>query len=264
MATFQTMTGVKLPLQLTLFVGNVLKIKIVPGRGELVPFKLSISPNKSLLLTADDVRTKANFEIYELKANGPGFVRFEAQNAKGTKAGPISVTIKPLLTLPTGNADQLALIKLLLAESPSPYSANYNATTAKTGLQWMRLVVKNRLDMKSGRVGSQGATSMIDVIKSPGQFKGFEEYPTIGTKQQGNITDILTIANDGTHPKQKLFADHIAAAIAAATEQAIVDPCATKLLSWRTEGASSPGGDFKLYKIFSGQDFYTIPAADKK
>ena len=65
MATFQTMTGAKLPLQLTLFVGNVLRIKIVPGSGELVPFKLSISPDKSLLLTSDDVRTKANFEIYD-------------------------------------------------------------------------------------------------------------------------------------------------------------------------------------------------------
>lgn len=49
MATFQTMTGAKLPLQLTLFVGKILKIKIVPGPGELTPFKLTISPEKSLL-----------------------------------------------------------------------------------------------------------------------------------------------------------------------------------------------------------------------
>ncbi len=259
MATFQTMTGAKLPLQLTLFVGNVLKIKIVPGPGELVPFKLSFSPDKSLLLINDDIRTKANFEVYELKANGPGFVRFQAQNAKGTKAGPISVTIKQPLTLPTADADQLALIKLLLAEAPSPFSANYDASTSKTGLQWMRLVVQNRLDMKSGLVGSKGATSMIDVIKSPGQFKGFEQYPVIGSKQKGNIEDILTIANDGTHAKQQLFYNHVSAAIAAATEPAIVDPCPTKLLSWRTAGSDSPGGNFKFYKSFSGQDFYTIP-----
>jgi len=259
MATFQTMTGAKLPLQLTLFVGNVLRIKIVPGSGELVPFKLSISPDKSLLLTSDDVRTKANFEIYELKANGQGFVRFQAQNAKGTKVGPISVTIKQPLTLPTANADQLALIKLLLAESPSPFSVNYDAKAAKTGLQWMRLVVQNRLSMKSGVVGSKGATSIIDVIKSPGQFKGFEQYPVIGSGQRGLIEDILNIANDGTHLKQKLFYDHVSAVIAAATETAITDPCPTKLLSWRTAGAYSPGGAFKLYQNLSGQDFYTIP-----
>lgn len=186
-------------------------------------------------------------------------MRFQAQNARGIKAGPISVTIKQPLTLPTANADQLALIKLLLSEAPSPFSAIYNASTSKTGLQWMRLVVQNRLSMKSGVVGSKGATSIIDVIKSPGQFEGFEKYPVIGNKQRGNLEDILDIANTGTHPKQQLFYDHVSAAIAAATEPAIVDPCTTKLLSWRTAGASSPGGDFKLYKSFSGQDFYTIP-----
>ena len=259
MATFQTMADVKLPLQLTLFVGNILRIKIVPGPGELVPFKLSVTPDKSLLLTNDDIRTKANFEIYELKATAQGFVRFQAQNAKGTKVGPISVTIKQPLTLPTANADQLALIKLLLAESPSPFSLNYDAKTAKTGLQWMRLVVQNRLSMKSGVVGSEGATSIIDVIKSTGQFKGFEQYPVISSGQRQLIEDILNIANDGTHAKQQLFYNHVSAVIAAATEPTIIDPCPTKLLSWRTASSKSPGGNFKLYKTFSGQDFYTIP-----
>ena len=61
-------------------------------------------------------------------------MRFQAQNARGIKAGPISVTIKQLLTLPTADAEQLALTKLLLSEAPSPFLDNYDASKSKAGM----------------------------------------------------------------------------------------------------------------------------------
>ncbi len=264
MATFQTSANTALPNQLTLIVDNVLKFKVIPARGELVPFTLSITPSTSLTLVDQDVRTGANFQIYTVKAARVGTAQFSAQNAKGVKVGPVSVTIKAAIKLPTSGG-ALALTQLLLAESPSPYAVGYNATTAKTGMHWMRRVIQNRLDMKSLSVGSAGAKSIIDVMKAEGQFKGFEDYPTIAKAQRDTIEDILAIANDGTHPKQKLFYDHVNAAIAVPTESLIVDPAATKdpgttklLVSWRTAGASSPGSGFKLFRTFAGQDFYTL------
>jgi len=173
MAIFQNMAGKKLSDQLTLFVGNVMQIKIIPGKGELVPFRLTVAPANFMKLLEDHTRKTANFEIYKLKAAAQGSGQFWANNDKGVKAGPINVTVKQPLTLPTGNENQLALIKLLLAESPSPAYANYNIATFKTGMQWMRLVVENRLKMKSYLVGSEGATTLIDVIKARNQFEGF-------------------------------------------------------------------------------------------
>ncbi len=260
MAIFQNMAGKKLSDQLTLFVGNVMQIKIIPGKGELVPFRLTVAPANFMKLLEDHTRKTANFEIYKLKAAAQGSGQFWANNDKGVKAGPINVTVKQPLTLPTGNENQLALIKLLLAESPSPAYANYNIATFKTGMQWMRLVVENRLKMKSYLVGSEGATTLIDVIKARNQFEGFGSYPTIAKQQLENINNILAIASDGTHPDQQRFYDHVSAAIAVVTKEALIaDPCPTKLLAWRTSGSGYPGGSFKYYKTFSGQDFYTIP-----
>jgi hypothetical protein len=264
MAAFQTMTGANLPAAMTLFVGNVLKTKIVPGAGELVPFTVAISPEGVLAKVKDDARVQPNFQVLEFRADAAGAASVSAENAKGVKVGPLAITVKDKLELPSAITDRGALVRLLLAEAPSPFAAGYSSLRAKSGMEWMELVVQNRLDMKSALVGSAGAQTYIDVIKAQGQFEGFAGYPTIGSKQQKNIDEIVAIANDGTHPKQKQFFDHVTAAIEVSSKGTITDPCATKLLSWRTAGASGPGGTFTLYQSFAGQDFYTIPAAKPK
>jgi len=260
MATFQSMSGTALPGAMTLFVGNVLKAKIVPGQGELVPFEVSLEPAGSVSLAKNDPRPQPNFQLLELKAEAAGNATLLAENAKKVKAGPIEIAVKERLELPAAITEAGALVRLLLAEAPSPFAAGYSALTAKSGMEWMELVIANRLDMKSALVGSAGAQTYFDVIKAPRQFEGFAGYPTLGSKQAGNIQDIVDIANDGTHPKQKQFEAHVRAAIEVAGKGTITDPCPTRLLGWRTGGASGPGGEFVLFRSFAGQDFYTIPA----
>ncbi len=264
MAFFQTMTGTNLPLKLTLFTGNTLHTKIIPAQApeqELVPFTVTVAPANAMVLVKNDVRTKANFQILTLRVDKPGLALLSAVNAKGQKATPIHITIAQPISLPPANTDAGALTRLMLAEAPTPFTANYSTATAKTGMHWMRLVVQNRFNAKSAEVGSAGAQSLTDVIKSvqpSEQFKGFSQYPKIAQDQANVIQKILDIANDGTHPKQALFFDHLAAAIAVPKEALLADPCPTRLLGWRTAGAAGPGGKFKLFKTFAGQDFYTI------
>jgi hypothetical protein len=50
------------------------------------------------------------------------------------------------------------------------------------------------------------------VIRSPGQFEGFGQYPNVGVKQAKNIQDVLDIGNDGTRPTRRQFYDHVSAA----------------------------------------------------
>jgi hypothetical protein len=119
-------------------------------------------------------------------------------------------------------------------------------------------VVQNRFNITSARFGSAGAKNLTDVIKSPWQFKGFSAYPAISEKQAKNIQDILDTANDGSNENNGKFSKHLAAVLSVLNELLIKAPCPTKLLGWRAAGASSPGGDFVLFKTFAGQDFYKV------
>jgi hypothetical protein len=62
MATFQTLSDKPLPGNDTLFVGNTFVFKVVPARGELVPFELFFSAPNVVSLTKDNVRVRLNFE----------------------------------------------------------------------------------------------------------------------------------------------------------------------------------------------------------
>jgi hypothetical protein len=268
MAIFQTSSGANLPLSMTLFVGNVLRFKIIPAKGELVPFKLlmSVSAPTIVSVVGNDVRKGANFQILDVKANAVGSVQLTADNGTGGKAGPLKITVKAALVLPDPKTDAGALTRLLVAEAMSPYEDGYDSKATETSMQWMRLVIENRLKRASSDVGTASAKTRTDVIKSyvtiKGvriiQFRGFENYPTIAAEQLKTIEAILGVANDGTHPKQALFYDHVQAAVDAAVSVAIKDPCETGLLGWRTQGASESGGQFVKYKTLAGQDFHTI------
>jgi hypothetical protein len=258
MASFRTMTDRALPSQITLFTGNEFTFKILPGANETVPFTMNVSSPNTVAIVRNEVRQAANFQIIGIRVNTAGSAILGARNSRGVTAGPINITINRPLILPNGTPDSMALMRLLLAEAPSPYSRSYNAATALQGMQWMRRVVDNRLRRRSSDVGSGGANSYIDVIRSRGQFEGFGSYPVIGTRQAENIANMLALANDGSHPRQALFYNHVNFAIAAATGRLIADPCPTGLFGWRTAGASSPGGRFVKFRTFSGQDFYTI------
>jgi hypothetical protein len=258
MATFQNMSGDPLPNKLELVVGNAFKFKLIGTPKELVPFELTSSAPLILAVIHSDAREKANFEIFTVKALKAGLAGLSAVNKQGVVTSPLFVKIRDRLQLPDAATEAGAMARLILAEAPTPFASGFKQADAKTGMQWMRLVVENRLKMASARVGSAGAKTLTDVIKSPGQFKGFNAYPEIGEKQAKNIQDILDTANDGSNENNGKFSKHVVAALSALNEPLIKDPCPTKLLGWRTAGASSPGGDFVLFKTFAGQDFYTV------
>jgi hypothetical protein len=247
MATFRRMDDKPLPINMVLVVDNILKFKLVGTPKELVPFDLTSNAPLILALTSAKPNVKANFEVFTMKALAPGLAGFTAVNKNGDSVGPVFVKVRERLQLPDAATEAGAIARLLLAEAPTPFASGYKEDDAKIGMQWMRLVV-----------GSAGAKSRTDVIKSPGQFKGFSDYPDIGKKQADNIQDILNTANDGTNLHNEKFFKHVSMAMKALGEPLIKDPCPTKLLGWRTAGASSPGGDFDLFKTFAGQDFYTV------
>lgn len=160
------------------------------------------------------------------------------------------------------------LSRLLLAESINPGASTlYDEANSKKAMQWMRLVIKNRLEhedpsrFSAKKQAGKNGYDIFDIVKASGQFHGFENYPSLGADITRNIAAFIAIATNHNHPKQQAYADYISNAISVAHEQGlsgVTDPCPTKLYGWRTKGSSAPGGSFEFYKDLAGQTFYTL------
>lgn len=151
-------------------------------------------------------------------------------------------------------------VRVLLAECRGPSSKSYILSDAKTAMQLMDRVLWNRL-RDPARFGARGAKSLADIIKAPGQFAGFQNYPKYDMAIVNRIQAMVNIANSGAKDKRSPnFANFINAAIEVAKNQSIQEPSPGTLASWRTAGSGSPGSNFKLHTTLAGNDFYYIPA----
>ena len=195
----------------------------------------------------------------DLQARSTGSAEILAK-LKGVVVAKVAVTVVEKLVLPTDSTEAGMLARLLLAEARSPGQAGYDASASKTVMQWMRVVLANRLKNNPERFNAKGAKSLADIVKAPKQFEGFQDYPKLGTDQSGRIADIVTIANSDSDIRQQKFAQFLQNALEVATSTTLVpDPCSTGLYGWKTAGSPAPGGDFVKYSDpQSGNQFYTL------
>ncbi|CAE6700031.1 hypothetical protein R70006_00680 [Paraburkholderia domus] len=164
-----------------------------------------------------------------------------------------------MILLPPKNDNEGAEVRLLLAECRGPSFSTFTLSDATTCMQLMDLVLFNRLD-NPGRFGAKGATTVGDIIRAPGQFAGFQNYPKYDSHVQHRIQVALDIANSAKDKRSPDFAAFINAAIAIATSTStITEPSPGTLVSWRTAGSGSPGSGFALFKTVLGNDFYFVP-----
>jgi len=177
---------------------------------------------------------------------------------KKTEVASLSVSVVAPLALPDASTDYGMLVRLFLAESRKPSEAGYNKAESKLGMQWMRLVLENRLKSPE-KFAAKGAKSLRDIVKAPGQFKGFENYPTISSTQKSALEQVLKIANDDNDTRQNDLIGFVQNAMDAASGSVLDDPKTKGLVAWRTAGSGSPGSNFAAYgKPLAGNQFYTL------
>ncbi len=148
--------------------------------------------------------------------------------------------------------------RLLMAECKGPSFPHYALTSATECMQLMDLVLWNRLNNNPGQFMAKHAKTIIDIIKAPGQFAGFQNYPNISSGITTNLQAMINIANKPSDPRSSDFEDFIQAAIDVATQPTISDPSGGIAVAWRTAGASSPGSNFVKFKTIGGNDFYRL------
>lgn len=162
-----------------------------------------------------------------------------------------------MVTLPPKNETAGCEVRLLLAECRSPSYNSWVLADATTCMQWMDKVLWNRLTSPA-KFGAKGAKILADVVRAKGQFAGFENYPDYDQGIATRIQAMLDIANNPKDKRRQSFIDHIDAANTVAKAASITEPSPGILASWRTAGSSAPGGSFKFWKTFFGNDFYYI------
>lgn len=183
---------------------------------------------------------------------------------------PPSVNVEAGIALPAIDTEAGMLVRLLLAESPSPERmGSATAADVKKGMQWMRRVIVNRLQSdKPEEFMARGARGIGDIIMADDrgsvQFHGFNRYPHLESGIVQNIGDAVSIANNGTHSKRAAYAQFVQNAMEVAGEALPPDPSPSGLFAWRSKGASSPGPEFRLFAVAAGNDFYTHSRLRKK
>jgi hypothetical protein len=162
-----------------------------------------------------------------------------------------------IIALPARTTDEGAVTRLLLAECRGPSYTSYNLADATQCMQLMDLVLWNRV--KNPHPFLAKHPTLLSVITAPGQFQGFQYYPSYDAAIVRNLQQILDIANNPKDPRAKVFADFVSAAIRIAGVTTINDPSYPRaLVAWRTAGSGSPGPSFTAFKTILGTTFYCM------
>jgi hypothetical protein len=146
-----------------------------------------------------------------------------------------------------------------MAECRGPSFKTYVAADALKCMQLMDLVLWNRLANNPKQFAAAGAKTIVDIIKAPGQFAGFETCPNYSAGIASTLQQILDIANNPKDKRGALFTEFVQNAIDVANNATISDPSPGFMAGWRTAGASSPGSAFTKHTTVGGNDFYFLP-----
>jgi hypothetical protein len=161
--------------------------------------------------------------------------------------------IQPI-TLPDANIVAGVKARVFLAECRSPAYSDYTATATKTTMQWMNVVLQNRI-VNYRPFGATGP-NLLAVVRARGQFAGFQGYPVLSTSVENNINAILAIANNTADRRSPSYLEHVQLAIDVANAATIANPSPGKLTFWRTAGSSAPGGSAKFFRRYNHHDYY--------
>jgi hypothetical protein len=133
-------------------------------------------------------------------------------------------------------------------------------------MQWMKLVLQNRLDNNPGQFSARHAKTLIDIMKAPEQFQGFSGYPHYNSDLADRLQSIINIAkatNDKRAAKYRMFVQNaitVAEAPVVSDPAKAADPRSLGLCGWRPVGAGSGSPRFVKYQDLAGNTFYSLNA----
>jgi hypothetical protein len=200
----------------------------------------------------------------DIDAKKKGKATLQAK-VKGVSVAELAVTVEDKLQLPAATTEEGLLVRLFLAETASPDSwAGWTVADARKSMQWMRLVLKNRLENNPKQFMAKGAKTLQDIVtaKDGGvvQYEGFSKYPAINSKINLRIEEDFQIANDDSDKRQQDYAAFIRAALEVASDKSVIqDPSGADhfLSGWMTVH-HSPGDDSVPFQALMDNQFFMM------
>ena len=187
-----------------------------------------------------------------------------AQNANTSGAVQAAKTVTVSLRFAAKNTTIGLIQRVLAAEVRLPGVSGFDLLDSERGLWGVGAVLVNR-------VASRRFPNTFEaVIKQKGQFAGFEDYPTVPSHIEKNISELERLGNSKGE-KVKLYREHLDNILFVAQKVLRRDsldifvpaggPYAPTLF-FRTTGSSNPFGDGRGTRVpeyrgsAGGNDFY--------
>ncbi len=224
--------------------------------------KLVVTASKPVKVAMAKQATDPNSVFgFNVKPHKVGTTDLKAK-VKGAVVATLTVGVLPALELPSQDTEEGMMARLFLAETASPEFQNWSVDDAKKSMQWMRLVLKNRLDNDPAQFNAPGAKNRQDIVRGRNQFEGFENYPAITAHVKRHIKEALDVANDDNNlAKQAQDIAFVYAALAVANAKTeILDPCPTGffLSGWMTAGSGGTGDNQKKFQVLMDNQFFML------
>jgi hypothetical protein len=168
------------------------------------------------------------------------------------------------VALPSRMTEKGAVARLLMAEAMDPSNPSYVETASLKSMQWMKVVLENRLSHNPAQFLAPHAKTLTDIIKAPGQFAGFQHYPNYSTELVNRLQSMIDIANRPKDPRGVAYTIFIRNCLSVTSAPPISDPSLADdpkslgLAAWRSSGAAPPGGKFSKYRDLAGNTFYKL------
>lgn len=255
MARVETRAGRPVPSPIALMTGTTVALRIVPVRGELLPFTVAVDGADVASLERVDNRTRLNVCELVLRGRAVGRTLLRITSGNQLLTMPLAVAVSARLELPAADTRAGLLARLLLAETRVPASLD-DLPETREAMVLMRVVLENRAARPSARWGSAGARSIADVVRARGQFEGFGGYPALKDSIAANLTELLRIANTASDTRQPRIRAFVEQAIEVASGPAPPDPTRTGLYWWRTAGSGAPGNGVVVHRTLRGNTYY--------
>lgn len=173
---------------------------------------------------------------------------------------PLSIQVVSEVRIPDSlSSEQLALLRVLLAETIKPNMAGFNLEQAVLAMQYMRQTLLNRLAFPQSYYLDvpRSNPTLIGLIGS-GAIEGFSGYPQMTQRVSGNIKEFMRSCNTGANKYFLVNRQLFHKALAIASGELNGPEYGTKLYAWRTKEAGSPGNNFRVVLNLQGQDFFTL------
>jgi hypothetical protein len=158
------------------------------------------------------------------------------------------------IELPDAKTNAGLEVRIFICETRKPHKPGYKLQEAILAMQYMDLVLYNRL-ISPGVFSAKGAETIFNIIKAKYQFQGFSNYPSLPSVYVKQLNEFMEQLNKGDSDYLDFYNAELKIAN---SNKRMANPSSGYLSGWVTHGKKIKGKLFHFFKDLQGNDFYWV------